>query len=308
MCELAIDEGVIPYRGRTKNVLYNPAKPHKYGMRVYTLSESATGYLFNDEVHQPDADNCHHPLDPNAADNPRVFRGNRPGQVVSRLIRPYYELGHHVIMDSYYTSAPLFDHLYVHNIAATGTCRMYTLGLPNEIKNAANYDPQVVPPDADDEERWPRGSFSVFQDGAMTVCAWKDTKMVKFMSTAVSARRPNQALLRRPCKDKRTGAFEQIEVICPNIAVMYNQYFRGVDLTDQHLGYYTPGRSSPRWHRAVFYQELNKALMNAFHNMASVHGYGQSGSRYRRQLTFRAQVTKQLIGNFSSLQRPPRRN
>ncbi|XP_070547976.1 piggyBac transposable element-derived protein 4-like [Ptychodera flava] len=105
MCELAIDEGVIPYQGRTKNVLYNPAKPHKYGMRVYTLSESATGYVFNDEVHQPVADNCHHPLDPDAADNPRVFRGNRPGQVVSRLIRPYYELGHHVIMDSYYTSA-----------------------------------------------------------------------------------------------------------------------------------------------------------------------------------------------------------
>ena len=50
--DLAVDEGVVAYRGRSTNVTYNPAKPHKYGLRVYTLSELSTGYVFNDKVHQ----------------------------------------------------------------------------------------------------------------------------------------------------------------------------------------------------------------------------------------------------------------
>ena len=81
--------------------------------------------------------------------------------------------------------------------------------------------------------------------------------------------------------------------------------FRGVDLSDQMLWYYSPGRPSPRWHRSVFYHQLNKVLLNAFHNQASVHGYG-TGSRYKRQLMFRAEVARQLIGNFSSRRRATR--
>ena len=36
-------------------------------------------------------------------------------------------------MDSYYTSAPLFDHLYINETIATGTYKPQMQGLPNEI-------------------------------------------------------------------------------------------------------------------------------------------------------------------------------
>ena len=142
----------------------------------------------------------------------------------------------------------------------------------------------------------------------MTVAAWKDTKIVKLMSTGVNPRGNNRErdYVTRRGKNRRTGAREINQVRCPLIAIVYNEKFRGVDLTDQLLSYYGCGRSSVRWHRCLFYREINKSLVNAYHNRAAVIGYGPSGSRYKRQLMFRAEVVRQLIGNFSSRHRATR--
>ena len=188
--DLSIDEGVVAYRGRSKSVVYNPAKPHKYGLRVYTLSDTITGYVFDDEIHQTFTGD-RHPLDTEPIDSRRVFIGHKPGQVVSRLMRKYYNRGHHLTMDSYYTSAALFDHLYINGTVATGTCKMQTEGLPDEIKRAKLYEPRCVPREDTTCQRWPQGSFTALQDGAMSVATWKGTKLLKFMSTAVNPRYDN---------------------------------------------------------------------------------------------------------------------
>ena len=42
--ELSIDEGTCPFKGRVQFCTYNPNKPHKWGMKVYQVGDTSTGY------------------------------------------------------------------------------------------------------------------------------------------------------------------------------------------------------------------------------------------------------------------------
>lgn len=44
---IAIDEGMMAYKGRIKNRVYSPCKPDKWGMKFYILAESETGFVYN---------------------------------------------------------------------------------------------------------------------------------------------------------------------------------------------------------------------------------------------------------------------
>ena len=42
--QLSLDEGSCPFKSRWDGVTYNPNKPHKWGIKVYKLCDSVTGY------------------------------------------------------------------------------------------------------------------------------------------------------------------------------------------------------------------------------------------------------------------------
>ena len=48
--EIAIDETTIAFKERVSCKMYNPQKPTKWGLRVYVLADSETGYV---SVFQP---------------------------------------------------------------------------------------------------------------------------------------------------------------------------------------------------------------------------------------------------------------
>jgi len=43
--DIAIDESTISFKGRIVFKMYNPQKPTKWGLRVYTIADSTTGYI-----------------------------------------------------------------------------------------------------------------------------------------------------------------------------------------------------------------------------------------------------------------------
>ena len=43
--EIAVDESTIGFKGRVAWKMYNPQKPTKWGLRVFALCDSATGYV-----------------------------------------------------------------------------------------------------------------------------------------------------------------------------------------------------------------------------------------------------------------------
>lgn len=44
--ELAVDESMVAHKGRTQHLQYMPAKPTKWGLKVWMVAESATGIYF----------------------------------------------------------------------------------------------------------------------------------------------------------------------------------------------------------------------------------------------------------------------
>ena len=50
--ELAVDETLIAFKGRTHFKQYKPNKPHKWGINAWTLAESETGYVYNWDIYE----------------------------------------------------------------------------------------------------------------------------------------------------------------------------------------------------------------------------------------------------------------
>ena len=44
-CELAVDEAMVPFKGRHHLKQYVPSKPTKWGFKVWTLADSTNGYV-----------------------------------------------------------------------------------------------------------------------------------------------------------------------------------------------------------------------------------------------------------------------
>jgi hypothetical protein len=118
--EVSIDETLVPYKGRTKLLQYIPNKPHKWGLKVWTLADAKSGYVWNwmlytgKHTHDQQARGATH-------------------QIVMTLCDPLLNLGHHVYCDNYFTSPALFEDLADNQTGACGTLRVNRVGVPREV-------------------------------------------------------------------------------------------------------------------------------------------------------------------------------
>lgn len=104
-----VDESMIKFKGRLGFRQYLPAKPTKWGVKVWSLAESDTGYL-----------HCF-----------QVYTGREEGRqekglsyrVVMDLCSHMFGSNLTVYMDNYYTSPELLRDLHLRGIMACGTVR-----------------------------------------------------------------------------------------------------------------------------------------------------------------------------------------
>ena len=82
----------MPYKGRLLIKTYNPAKPDKYGVKIYFLCEAVTGYVFSFSVYRGVHQTLH--------------------EIVFSLMGGLLGQGYHVYMDNYYNSVGLAQNLY----------------------------------------------------------------------------------------------------------------------------------------------------------------------------------------------------
>ena len=123
--EVSIDETLVPFKGRTKLLQYIPSKPHKWGLKVWTLADSKSGYVWNWQLY----------TGKQATNNGR----GAAHQVVMSLMDPLLNLGHHIYCDNYFTSPSLFDELAENQTGACGTLRVNRIGVPREVIVMINY-------------------------------------------------------------------------------------------------------------------------------------------------------------------------
>ncbi|XP_063220583.1 piggyBac transposable element-derived protein 4-like [Bacillus rossius redtenbacheri] len=145
---LTIDEGMCPFRGRLHFRVYIKNKPHKYGIKLYILCDTNTGYVLNCEVYTGGAGSVENSIE----------------SLVRRLFHDYFHKAHTIYMDRFYSSPTLF---YKLKTLAVGTVQKNRKGLPPELKC----------------KELARGEAIFRRCGPLLAVKWKDTRDVYCLST-----------------------------------------------------------------------------------------------------------------------------
>ena len=255
---ISVDEGMVGFRGRLSFRQYMPAKPTKYGIKVWMAADSSNGYVLNFDVYLG--------KDPNQ--RPRIY--GLGYDVVTNMIRPFMNKNHHVYFDNFFSSVKLLEHLESNDTYACAMVRCNRKDLP---------------PCAKDKLR--PGEKLVRQKGNLVFTKWHDKRDVSVISTNCSPLAVDVVVNRR-----------NQQVSKPSVIDQYNKHMGGVDLADQLRKYYSVGRSSFKWYRYLFWFLIDVSICNSF--IMYNHYKLEQGEVKLKQLTFRTNLAKQLIGGFSS--------
>ena len=117
--EVAVDEAMIKFQGRSSLKQYMPLKPTKRGTKVWALADSHNGYFSRFEVYTGKKVN--------------TVENNLGTRVVKTLTAELKGKGHHVFFDNF-TNERLLQDLLADDIYFCGTARKDQKGFPPALK------------------------------------------------------------------------------------------------------------------------------------------------------------------------------
>lgn len=114
---IAVDESMIPFRGRLKFRQYIPSKRHRYGVKLFKVCD-VNGFTYKIIIY--DGEQC--------------VPGQGLGEtIVLSLCEKYLEDGRTIITDNFYTSVPLAKKLLSKKTHLVGTLRKNRRYLPKDV-------------------------------------------------------------------------------------------------------------------------------------------------------------------------------
>ena len=224
---LSVDEAMIQFDGRLSWKQYMPKKPVKWGLKLWCLCDSDTGYCVAFNVYiGSNRDNQQANLD----------LGYR---VVMGLMPNYLNKHHHVFADNFFTSVHLAEALLQAGTYLCGTTRGTRRDFPNTLANAKLRAGESV--------KWTNESD-------VMIVKWHDKRDICLLATndaggdhVVQVRRKRQL----------------VDLSIPTCVRSYNMLMGGVDRMDQLRAYYGVGRAGRRWWKYLFWGLINVGLVNA---------------------------------------------
>ncbi len=242
---IAIDEAMVAYKGRSPIKQYIPSKPHKWGYKIYCLSSD--GYLLRFEVY--------------AGKEEKSVDG-ATYDTVMRLIKGYENKQHVLYTDNWFTSPTLLHDLQSKGIRLCGSVRSNRKGMPPIPKEELSALEQ--------------GKWIQRQKGDTSLAVWKDQKIVWVLYNHCSP-------LEVASLDRWNDFGARVAIDCPRALRDYFYHARSVDILSQLHYSYFPGRKARRcWPRLAWWL-LDMCIINAFKlwSSAAVHP-GQL--RFREEL------------------------
>lgn len=275
---ICIDESMTAYAGRTKIKIYQPKKPIKLGFEHFTVCDSQDGYILNDEAHIGKKN--HMAVDPAQDPAAELKKRLKMAHTTTYAARHYLNKGYTLVCDNRFTSALLFETLYLKlGTFACGSLRAKAGAMPKDWSDGTlkkfGKQPGVQ-----------RGDYTMRQNGRLLFTVWNDTKPVALLSTNVDP-------LATPGTINRVIGGHKREVTCPAPAITYTSHMGGVDMANHLVSSFYVGRRCKIWHRYLFFQKLNQILVNARLNM--MMAYGKKKVHQRSQLSFRRALVTQLL-------------
>ena len=169
-------------------------------------------------------------------------------QVVTTQLQGLEHRNHTLVCDNLFSSPRLFHDLMADGIWAIGTCKTNRCGLPAEL---ARHKGQLGR----------RGSLviKIHRHRQMTAILWHDSDVLGMLSTGADAWTPNLNVLRR-----ERGKMNKMVVPSTPIHLEYQEFMRGVDVTDQLRGTYSIQLRSHKWWQKVFCFVFDQSIINMY--------------------------------------------
>lgn len=136
-----------------------------------------------------------------------------------------------------------------------------------------------------------RGESLTTQSGTVSATAWQDRKVVMAMFTNCDPQMITSVLRQQSDGNRQ-------EVPSPHAITSYNKFMGGVDRGDQLRGYYRCRVKSRKFYKYIFYFIIDVAITNAY-----ILHQGWSGSNKLNIKNFRAQLAKEIIGEYCTRRR-----
>ncbi|XP_033326115.2 piggyBac transposable element-derived protein 4 [Megalopta genalis] len=265
--QICVDESTVKFKSRTSFVAYDPKKPRKWGIRVYTLADSNTGYIC-----------CILPYY-GSLTTELLARPDLP--VSSRIPIHLYKMllekipgaqGHHMYTGRNYTSYVLAQELAKLKCHITGTILASRKELPSEIKKL----------------KFSKKSTVAYRRGDTLLLGWKDKKIVTCLTTRGDTGMKTVKRIARGGVD--------IMIKKPNVILNYLKYMDGVDRADQYVSKYCFLQKSLKWWRKLFLGGMETCLINSY--ILYKLERNKKGEKPHDHLRFLKTLVEQLRGPY----------
>lgn len=239
---VSVDEQLCATKAHHHLKQYLPAKPHKWGYKLYVLC-GTDGFSYNFEIYTGDENQAKY----RQADERDLGSSSN---IVVRLCRiiPRNQ-NFRVYFDNFYTSVPLLVELSKRGIFSLGTVRRQRIPnckLPTEVEL----------------KKQPRGTCHEYVcnvDGVdVTSIIWLDNKPVTLLST-FQGKLPLKEIRRWDRKQKK-----YINIECPSLIPEYNAHMGGVDAMDSYIGRNKIKMRTKKWYMRLFYHLTDMCLVNTW--------------------------------------------
>ncbi|XP_047361946.1 piggyBac transposable element-derived protein 4-like [Vespa velutina] len=232
---VVVDESIVKCKGRIAFITYNPNKPTKWGIRIYALTDSKTGYLFTILPYYGSitSDNI------SRSDLPVTTR--IPLHLYNKLLNRIPDAkGYHMYTDRYYTSILLAEELLKMNCHLTGTIQVNRKGVPTQIK----------------KPKFSRKTTVAYRKNSTTLLAWKDKRIITILTNYYNTQ------LQSTHRTLRGGHI--VTVNKPEMVLEYMANMGGVDRADQYASTYCFLCKSLKWWRKLFFWGLEMCVINSY--------------------------------------------
>ena len=230
----AVDEMMIPFRGRSILRQHIHGKPNPWGFKVWVRA-GKSGYLYDLEVYE------------GASAASQIVTHSLSSDIVIRLSSSLAsDRGYKLAADNFFTSEVILRELRQRGINFVGAVRS------NRLRRCPLKDEESLK-----KER--RGSYDMcVRKDEMVALRWIDCRCVTLLSTYVAAE-PLRDVRRYDKKMKRF-----IQVSRPAIVGEYNSFMGGVDIQDSLCARYKYSIRSTRWYMYILYHTFTIAMVNAW--------------------------------------------
>lgn len=270
---VSLDESLMKFKGRLSYIQFNPSKRARFGIKIYKLCESSSGYCIRFKIY--------------------VGTDKIPGtdipaseSVVLEVAQPILKKGYTLYMDNWYSSPQLFLKLLEQDTNVVGTVRKNRKHMPKELASL----------------KLKKGEAKMLSSHGLLALRWKDKKDVYMLSTKHS----NIDLVETGKRKKKDDDFDKI--IKPSCVIEYNTGMGGVDKQDQLLACFPVMRKCVKGYKKMAFYLIDMAIFNS-HVLYNKVNCGSKTGIVQFRLKLAEELLEQVVlPNYSTRGRPSSAN